>query len=161
VREGGDGSTISAGYEDADLWSRLLETPFDDVRMNLVDLLQQRVTAARIAGRLDAKTALPGAPNADLSPIWTSVLLGVHRGGRQKIKAMRQISDALRDAPGRAEALLPVLAVAIRSVRPAEARPGLAAIVGAVDAGPELLEIVSRYLPELDLNPNASAGGVA
>ncbi len=147
------------GYHDAALWSRLIETPFDDVRMKLVDLLQQRAFAFQAAGRGDkVSAALPGAPNADLSAVWSAVLLGVHRGGRQKVKALRQISEAIRQAPGRADVLLPVLAVAIRSVRPGEAGHGLAALVGAVEAHPELAALVARHLPELDLSPAAKGG---
>ena len=32
----------SAGHSDPLLWFRLLETPFDDVRLKLVDALEQR-----------------------------------------------------------------------------------------------------------------------
>jgi len=92
---------------------------------------------------------LPGAGADELAPLWCSVLLGVHRGGRQKVEATRQIARALADDPSRAEKLLPVLAVAVRSVRPAEARAGLAALVAAVEARPELRTLVQEYLPEL------------
>ncbi len=143
----------SQGYRDAKLWARLIETPFDDLRMKLIDLLEQRVTQAKIAGKELSSAALPGGKNADLTPIWSAVLLAVHRGGRAKLKALRQISDALRENPQRAEALVPVLAVAIRSVRPAEARPGLAAIVSAIETQPALASTVSKYLPELSLMP--------
>jgi len=79
-------------YDDAGLWARLLETPYDDVRLPLIDMLQIR--------------ALPGT-NADaLEPVWCSVLLAIHRGGRQKSKAVRQIGDAIRDNPARAPRLL-------------------------------------------------------
>ena len=74
----------------------------------------------------------------DLTHVWTTVLLGVHRGGRAKLTALRQISQAIADEPDRAERLMPVLTVAIRSVRPPEARAGLSAILSAVAARPEL-----------------------
>ena len=144
------------GYNDAALWSRLLETSYDNLRQRIIDLLQHRADEARIAGRNGKPAALPGAKNEDLTPIWTSVLLNVHRGGRQKLKAMRQISDVVRDDPGRMETLLPVLAVAIRSVRPAEARPGLAAIVSVIETHPSLMSAVTKHLPELQFE---SAGG--
>ena len=38
------------GYDDAALWSRLLETPYDDVRLRLVDELNKR-TSATVAPR--------------------------------------------------------------------------------------------------------------
>ncbi len=52
---------------------------------------------------------------------------------------------------------MPVLGVAIRSVRPPEARHGLAAVVTAVERIPELARDVGQYLPELQLN--AVGGG--
>jgi hypothetical protein len=53
--------------------------------------------------------------------------------------------------------LLPVLAVALRSVRQPEARGGLAAVVTVVEARPELTDMVKRFLPELDLSPAEAA----
>ena len=85
------------------------------------------------------------------------MLLGIHRGGRHKLTALRQISDAVIERPTDAELLMPVLAVAIRSVRPPEARAGLAAVVGAVENRPELSLLVSRVLPELQLQPEGVA----
>src|SRR5262249_18418237 len=62
---------------DPALWSRLAETPHDDLRLLVVDYLQRQ-------------TKLPGV-DGNIENIWRSVLLGVHRGGRQKAKAVRQI----------------------------------------------------------------------
>jgi hypothetical protein len=84
-------------------------------------------------------------------PVWSSVLLGVHRGGRQKRKATGQLAAAIADQPQRADELLPVLAASIRSVRQPERRSGLAAVVQLVTACPELAASVSRHLPELRL----------
>jgi hypothetical protein len=128
----------SAGWNDSALWSRLLETPYEDARRKLIATLERRAK-------------LPGVGVAGLSTIWTGVLLAVHRGGRAKLTALRQISDALTASPEHAEILLPALAVAIRSVRLPETRAGLAAVVTAVEARPELEPLVSRYLPELSL----------
>jgi hypothetical protein len=125
-------------YSDALLYSQLAETPWDDLKVHLIDHLQRRVE-------------LPG--NDDLSPVWTSVLLNVHRGNRAKQKAVRQISEALGRHPDRAATWLPVLAVAVRSVRPSEARAGIAAVVTATVRQPELVPLVARYLPELQLAP--------
>jgi hypothetical protein len=132
----------SPGYDDAALWSRLLETPYDDVRFRLVEELNQRTHGA------PGPTALK---RQNLSMVWTTVLLGVHRGGRAKLKALRQISEAIAEQPDRAAGLVPVLAVAIRSVRPPEVRAGLAAIVSAVAARPDLEATLARCLPELRL----------
>jgi len=128
----------SAGLNDATLWSRLAETPYDDVRLRVVDFLKE-------------KTAVPGAEADKLDYIWRSVLLGVHRGGRQKAKAVQQIAQAIVENPTRGETLLPVLAVAVRSVRGPETRAGLAAVVSVVEAHPQLAEAVRRVLPEMKL----------
>ena len=134
----------AAGWDDSALWSRLVETPYDDVRLNFVNALRQRSQA-------------PGLGAAQLSNLWSSVLLGIHRGGRHKLTALRQISDAVQAHPESAEVLLPVLAVAIRSVRAPEARTGLAAVVSVAEARPELSEFITRVLPELDLQPQGAA----
>jgi len=81
------------------------------------------------------------------------VLLGVQRGGRAKLKALRQISQRIGQHPDEAERLFPVLAVAIRSVRLPEARAGLSGILSAVTARPELEPALIRWLPELRLSP--------
>lgn len=130
----------SPGWNDATLWSRLLESPFEDVRLFLVDTLQSR-------------RSLPGTGTSQLTSLWVGVLLNIHRGGRQKLAALRQISDAIRRRPADAETLLPVLAVAIRSVRLPEVRSGLSAVVTALAERPELADRVRRELPELDLHP--------
>ncbi len=132
-----DGSSkMCPGYSDPGLWCRLLETPYDDLRLPLIDELARRAT-------------LPGAGIDDLAPVWCSVLLGVHRGGRQKIKATQQIARKLAENPASAEKLLPVLVAAVRSVRGAESRAGLAAVMAAVEARPELGPLVRQQLPEL------------
>lgn len=137
----------SPGYEDAVLWTRLLETPYEDVRLRLVEALVVRARQSTVPAALRRQ---------DLSHVWTSVLLGVHRGGRAKLIALRQISQAIEAEPERAEQLVPVLAIAIRSVRPPEARAGLSAILSAVAARPELEASMARYLPELRLLPAES-----
>jgi hypothetical protein len=131
-------SNASRAYSDPILWSRLLETPFDDSQLKLVEALQQRAS-------------LPGQGGDRLAPLWASVLLNVHRGGRHKLTALRQIAGALVEDPMRAELLLSVLAVALRSVRAPEARAGLAALVRLADARPDVLPLIERHLPEVQL----------
>jgi hypothetical protein len=133
----------SPGLADAALWSRLAETPHDDLRLRVVDYLQR-------------ETKLPGADANKLEYIWRSVLLGVHRGGRQKAKAVQQIARAIIENPASLESLLPVLAVAVRSVRGPEARAGLAAIVGLIEAQPQWVEAIRRFLPELKITEAAA-----
>jgi|WetSurMetagenome_2_1015567.scaffolds.fasta_scaffold27476_2 hypothetical protein len=128
----------SPALADPSLWSRLAETPYDDVRLRVIDFLQRQTT-------------LPGADPARLENIWRAVLLGVHRGGRQKAKAVQQIAQVIVENPTRSDALLPVLAVAVRSVRGPEARAGLAAVVRVVEALPQLADAVRQLVPELKL----------
>jgi len=118
------------------LWCRLIETPHEPERLRLVRLLARR-------------GQLPGLSVDDLVPLWSSVLLGIHRGGRHKIVALHQLGRVASASPECIEALLPVFAVAVRSVRPPEARIGLAALVGAVERLPSLREPVLATFPEL------------
>ena len=133
-----DGKPAAAkAHGDPVLWSRLAETPFEDLRLRIVDQLALRLE--------------PSELEADqLAPVWCAVLLGVHRGGRQKLKAARELADAIALEPGRAANLLSVLAVAVRSVRGPEMRAGLAAVLGLVARRPELAEAVRARLPELE-----------
>lgn len=124
-----------AAWADPVLWSRLAETPFDDLRQRLVDELAIR-----------SRTAAQSA--ADLAPVWTSVLLAVHRGSRSKPKAAQQVAAAIRADHAKADALLPVLAVAVRSLRAPEQRAGLAAIACLMEDEP-LTAAVQRHLPEV------------
>jgi len=124
--------------QDPGLWSRLLETPYENLRLRLIDTLALR-------------SRLPGTGAQDLAPVWASVLLAVHRGGRQKLKAIRQLGHALQQDPSQAPRLLPVLAVAVRSIRGPERRAGLAALVSAVESAPDWVASLEQLLPELRL----------
>lgn len=133
-----------AAYGDPALWSRLAETPFDELRLRLVDHLALRLETPEL-----------GADQ--LAPVWCAVLLGVHRGGRQKPKAVRELADAIAREPGKAASLLPVLAVAVRSVRGPEMRAGLAAVMSLLARRPELGAAVRACLPELEFGEAGEA----
>ncbi|MBI2478719.1 MAG: hypothetical protein HYV60_08830 [Planctomycetia bacterium] len=124
------------GFNDPALWARLIETPFDDVRFRLVESLEKRA-------------ALPGRNDCDLAALWAPVILGVHRGGRTKLKAIRQLAHAIATDIRRMDALLPVLAVALRSLRKPERRQALSAIATMACRSPELADAIARGLPEL------------
>lgn len=128
--------SASCGHDDSVLWSRLIETPFDDVRLRLVDCLQRR-------------TSLPDADSNSLNHLWCSVLLGVHRGGRAKLKAMQQIQAAILRDSGKAAQLLPVLSVAARSLRAPERRGAISALASLKNRNPELDAAIRSHLPEL------------
>jgi hypothetical protein len=136
----------SPAETDPALWARLFESPYDDVRIELVQ-------------RLKTRQELPGASTDATATLWRSVLLNIHRGGRAKLSALRQISDRILREPQTLPTLLPVLTIAIRSVRPPEARHGLAAIVSAVERMPQLADDVKRHLPELEID--LAGAGVA
>ncbi len=126
----------SRGHEDAVLWSRLIETPFDDVRLRLVHCLQRRTT-------------VPDADANSLNHLWCSVLLGVHRGGRTKLAAMRQIQAAIQRDSRHVTKLLPVLSVAARSLRAPERRGAIAVLASLKNGNPELEAAIRSHLPEL------------
>lgn len=134
----------NAARRDPILWQRLLETPFPELR--------QRVIAA-------VETLRGGAPAAleDLVPVWIASLLDVHRGGRQKLSAIRQITKAIAKKPERADALLPLIRVAVRSIRGPEQRAGLAAVVTLVEKNPDLIGKVKAILPELVVDPEGAS----
>jgi hypothetical protein len=122
--------------DDFEVWRKLLESPYDDVRLALVDDLETR-----------SKT--PFGPG-DLRPLWASVLLNIHRGGRAKPVVVRQIVERLKRNEPESEGLLPLLAVALRSVRGPERRAALVAVVQLVESRPEFLPVVRLMFPELE-----------
>jgi hypothetical protein len=126
-----------------DLWAKLVENPYDDVRLSIVRHLEQFAsidTALRVL--------LARAP---LETVWATVLLNIHRGSRAKRLAARQVAEAIERDPARAPQLLPLLAVAARSIRAPEFRAGLAAIVRTAVRRPEVAESVAKHFPELQL----------
>ncbi len=127
----------SRGYSDPVLWARLIETPFDDLRLRLVACLHSRAE-------------FPGTEQNTLCPLWCSVILGVHRGGRSKLKAMQQIQTAILQDRQQAAQLLPVLAVAVRSLRAPERRGALAVVASLRLQDAELKDSIQQHLPELE-----------
>ena len=134
--------TNEAAYADPVFWCRLLETPFDDVRQKLIDILERR-----------SDRSFPRPDSEALAPIWCSVLVGVHRGGRQKLKSIRQMVRAIERQPELIEKLLPVLSVAVRSLRAPEMRESLAGVARLLETRPDLAEAVSSHLPEILIAP--------
>jgi hypothetical protein len=116
------------------LWSALAESPYDDVRAFLVRHVEDR------ASRL---------PAGSLRHVWATVLLGIHRGSRTKRRALSQVAAAVAKSPESADDLLPLLGVALRSVRPPERRAALAAVCAAAARTPALNDALARKLPEI------------
>jgi hypothetical protein len=138
---------------DVEVWRKLLESPYDDVRLRLVADLEERVSRPghelTAAGRLNDEL---------LRFVWAAVLLNVHRGGRTKPLVVGQLVARLARRPDEAPALLPVLAVALRSVRGPEWRAGLAGVVQLVERNPALRPQVEETFPELKLTTDATTG---
>jgi hypothetical protein len=130
--------------DDVWLWQRLLESPYDDVRLRLVADLEQRV---RRPGPAFATTVVldPGLVRF----LWAAVLLNIHRGGRVKPLVVQQMVRRLAERPGEAAELLPILGAALRSVRGPEWRAGLAGVVQLVERNPGLESAVRANFPEL------------
>jgi hypothetical protein len=123
------------------LWAALSESPYDDARAFLVKHL--------------------GARQAELGPetlraVWVTALLAVHRGGRAKRAALNQIAARVARRPAEAESLLPLLGIALRSVRAPERRAALAAVATAAVREPALERALERALPELTLERGAA-----
>jgi hypothetical protein len=128
-----------------DLWAKLVESPYDDIRLSIVGHLEKFAeidTALRVL--------LARAP---LETVWATVLLNIHRGNRAKRLAAGQIAAAIERDPARAPQLLPLLAVAARSIRAPEFRAGLAAVVRTATRRPEVADQITRHFPELKLAP--------
>jgi hypothetical protein len=132
--------------DNIDVWKKLFESPYDDVRLLLVAELEDRVARGGEGladfGALDAGL---------LRLLWATVLLNIHRGGRTKPLVVRQLLRRLERRPHEAPELLPLLAVSLRSVRGPEWRAGLAAVVQLVEHRPEMGPLVREPFPELEL----------
>ena len=124
------------------LWGALAESPYADARAVLVRHMVER-----------EKTLGPET----LRHVWATALLAVHRGGRAQRGALNQIADRIARRPAEAEALLPLLAIALRSVRAPERRTALAAVARAAHREPSLRAAVARALPELQLSGEVAA----
>lgn len=134
----------AVGYNDPILWARLAETPFEDIRLGMIDCLEKRAR-------------LPGQSTDARRHVWQSVILGVHRGGRAKQKAVHQIARDISQRPAEAEKLLPVLAVAVRSLRPPERRAALSAIAGLAVLGADWKARIGNLVHDLQWVESAGA----
>lgn len=126
------------------VWQRMLESPYDNIRLPMVDRLEViRETGA------DGDLYRPELVRL----LWATVLLNVHRGGRQKGIVVRQICERLVRKPDESKHLLPILAVAVRSTRGIEFRTGLTAVVFLQEQKPELAGAIEKAFPELKREP--------
>ena len=131
--------------EDVQVWQRLLETPYDEVRQKVLAHLEERVKDGPLFGALEREVFSP----ALVRFIWASVLLNIHRGGRNKPAVVKQLVERVARKPEDAPELLPVLGVALRSVRGPEFRAGLTGVVQLLERRPDLRPAVESAFPEL------------
>jgi hypothetical protein len=129
--------------EDVQVWQRLLESPYDNIRLRLVGMLEDRAKE---------RDGLAKFPAERVRFLWASVLLNIHRGARAKPFVVRQVMDRLAANPDEAGELLPIVAVALRSVRGPEFRAGLAGVTTFVEKNPTRRELVEAVFPELKWN---------
>ncbi len=132
--------------DDISLWQRLLESPYDDIRLKLVSALEARTAKRELlvpeSGSLDPEL---------VRSLWASVLLNIHRGGKTKPVVVEQLIRRVQQQPNEAPVLLPIVSVALRSIRGPEWRAGLAGIVQLLEIKPELEATVRQAFPELKL----------
>jgi hypothetical protein len=133
--------------DNVEVWRKLLESPYDDVRLKLVAALEKWASDGVQPRRLESD----GLDDELLRFVWASVLLNVQRGGRTKPVALGQLVRRLARRPDEARALLPILAVALRSVRGPEWRAGLAGVVALAERRAELRPLVAELFPELKM----------
>jgi hypothetical protein len=130
--------------DDEETWRRLLESPYDDVRLALVAELESR---SRVVDESSPVERALGTE--ELRRLWAAVLLNVHRGSRARTPVVRQILRRLEARPVDAPSLLPLLGVALRSARGPERRAGLSAVVKLVERRGEVEPLVRSAFPEL------------
>jgi hypothetical protein len=147
--------------EDISIWLKLLESPYDDIRFRLLDLLKQHSIPSN-KNPIPTNTPQPSLQSSrvlSLNPkrldtkllrqLWSTTLLNIHRGGRYKPTVVNAIVQHLLDSPQDAFELVPILAIAVRSGRSTEFAAGLSGIVRLLDAKPELKESLNRFFPEM------------
>ncbi len=91
-------------HDDVTLWQRLMESPYDDVRLALAADLDERLRLGKADGALELSRALD--PDR-LRLLWASVLLNVQRGGRVKPRVVEQVAQRPRAGPRRLSSCCP------------------------------------------------------
>lgn len=125
------------------LWAAMAESPWPEVREALVERLRR---------------AEGGLSFDQLRTVWATSLLAIARGGRARRAVPAQVAARVVARPEEAAALVPLLGLALRSVRPPERRAALVALTRAVGQAPALEAELARAVPELRF---AAAGAQA
>ena len=131
------------------LWQQLMESPYSDVRLGLVEQLRRNeLPLTEVSQQLVRSNQLDSGL---LRVLWSTTLLGIDRGVKHKPAVIKALADRLQRRPSEVDELLPILTVAVRSVRSAEFRAGLAALVQLIESKPELADVIEKNFPELEL----------
>ncbi|MGB7324062.1 MAG: hypothetical protein WBD31_04275 [Rubripirellula sp.] len=135
---------------DIPLWQSLMESPYEDVRFGLIEWLRRNeIPAKQITERLVRSNSLD--PSL-LRMLWSTTLLGIHSGSKHKPGVVTAIANRISRRPDEIDTLLPILTIAVRSIRRTEFRSGLAAVVQLLETRPELSPMIVANFPELQLN---------
>lgn len=135
--------------QNVQLWQQLMESPYGDVRLGLVEQLRRNELPVS-----DVQRRVVGSEQLDASllrVLWSSTLLQIDRGGKHKPSVVKALASRIERRPSECDALLPILSIAVRSVRAVEFRAGLAALVQLMESRPELSERIEKSFPELEL----------
>ncbi len=135
--------TDARAREAVQVWQRLLESPYDNIRLRLVGMLEERAKETEMLAKFTPER---------VRFLWATVLLNIQRGSRAKPFVVRQIIDRLSANPDEASELLPIVAVALRSVRGPEFRAELAGVPCFVARNPTRKPLVEAVFPELRWN---------
>jgi len=129
--------------EDVNVWQRMLESPYDNIRLRLISILEERAKEREGLAKFSME---------HVRFLWATVLLNITRGSRAKPFVVRQIMERVATHPDEASELLPIIAVALRSSRGPEFRAGLAGVAAFVDRNPTRKPLVEAVFPELSWN---------
>lgn len=124
------------------LWFALTESPYEDVRRVVVG---------------NAKRWRDEAPKATLRHVWSTAMLDVHRGSATKRRVPRQIAERIASHPDEAPELLPILRLALRSVRAPERATAIAALARALHADASLRALAREMIPELEVSDQVTS----
>ncbi len=137
VRTAGLGLLMNERFADQrELWVALSESPFSDVR-------------AFLLRHLEVRSALLSP--SSLGRLWATTLLSVHRGSRDKQRALVAVGARLVATEDEVEvrSLVELMTLALRSVREPERRAALGPLLAAAARRPALQRVIAELVPEL------------
>ena len=126
--------TAQPEHRSLPLWFSLVESPYEDVRALVI----------RFASEWQAE-----AGASELEHLAATAILAIHRGAASKPAVMRRLADRVVERPEEADRLLPVLALALRSVRGPERTSALASVARAAVRSEAVRAAALRHMPEL------------